>query len=252
MNNTVWEQHFDEPIFQLIRKIQDDVFNTLIPLEVRTINCFKGPMVVYTECYDPYRHTILINVEGNYPYQAAYQYSHEYSHIKMQFWKTYGYAEYLYNFFEEALAFCASIWTLRQLGTYPESIFTGIAKPQLFLEYANDTQRDAEQSLDIENPKIWWEENFLLFQKDFSSKNTTVTDEERKRANRLGTFLLPLACRKGFWTAAGCLTTALASQISNSGKPTFPATSVSFFSTWTSGCTPDGSDAVQAIRNTLI
>ena len=92
MNNTVWEQHFEEPIFQLIRKIQDDVFNTLIPLEVRTINCFKGPMVVYTECYDPYRHTILINVEGNYPYQAAYQYSHEYSHIKMQFWKTYGYA----------------------------------------------------------------------------------------------------------------------------------------------------------------
>lgn len=241
---------FDSPIFNLIKEIQNKAFNSFISETITVYIHPSGPRVCYREPYDPYNHRILLNIHPNYPYQIAYQFSHEYSHIKMQFWKTYGYSEYTYNFFEEALAFCASIWTLRQLSTYPQSRFADTVLPQEFLRYAENERSIAEQKIIIDNPKTWWKENFLRFHNYFCVSDGIFTDEARDHVNKLGTLLLPLAQHKGFWPAAGCLTTSFVSSAEKT-PAIFPTTSEQFFATWASGCTPDGAAAVEVIRYML-
>lgn len=230
------------PLFSAIANIQDGLFCTELLGSIEIIIWDKAPMCVYRNPYNEESHSICLSIDPDYPYQAAYQFSHEYCHIKTKFWKTFKMDGYRFKYLEEALAYCMSIINMQLLSVLqPTASWPGAEN---FSKYA------LKDVVDIASlPKsisTWLKENYPEpLGSDFLADE--VQEQERKRSKILGCHLIQFATAPCFWKAASVLTEAC-----SSGHQPCPATIEELFEQWIRFCSPDAARALSDVRSTLI
>lgn len=234
------------PIFSLISVYQDYLFGSQLEEIINIIISDKGPMCIYRNPYDEKNHYILLAIDPNHPYQAAYQFSHEYSHLKMKFWKTYDIEEYRFKFLEEAIAYCASIVTLHFLSSANQYSQVPVPySPDGYIKYALDNLKEVIP-LSPKSLPTWLNDNFPF---PLGSDFCCCTDQsgDRERSKILGYNLIKCGDDHGFWKAASVLTEACSSY-----PQSYPATIEELFERWIPFCSPDAAQAVATIRKVLL
>ncbi len=237
-------RHFID-FFNIIADYQDKLFDSYLDNIIKINIDERGPICIYNMPYDEMRHNIYLAIGPRYPYQAAYQFSHEYSHIKMKFWKTYGVKEYYFKFFEEALAYCASIITMRYLSSAQDKSIDLVMKRVDIDEYATNETNKVVPFLPSSMPE-WLKNNFPdPLASDFCCGSGQ--EYERERSKILGYHLIKYEYLEGFWKAASVLTEACSVN-----HESYPEPIEEFFDRWIRVCAPDAAKAVTAVRESLL
>lgn len=238
-----------DPIFRLIIDIQDQLFAYPNSSVIKLDNQYTGPMCIFDENINNNVQLVYLNIDGNYPYQAAYQFAHEYSHIKMRFWLTFRKEKYKFKFFEEASAWCASIFTLLLISNSEIRCFAGRSFPQEYTKYAIK-EIDKIQKFMPQDISLWIKNNFQILSTDFTSDNQPQEDNARLRSKILGLVLFNFSYVKtDFWPLLGKITSVLTEHYKKTGD--YPSSMKNFFTVLKNYCSEKHSDTLKNLQTIL-